>query len=159
VDAGQGLEIPGVPGEVIPGRTVEMAREDKGKRTVHGTRGTTPQDSRRSRRTPDRAGRSDLGFPGMRLSRDVEGFCTREDITQELGLAVEIAKRHFDIIGNPNIYVDEDPEYDDKYIVLEITTRGDYKKVSDSHCSYARDLVKEVKWPEITKIRLAYDII
>jgi hypothetical protein len=95
---------------------------------------------------------------GSVLNAEVLDFCAREDIGKELDAAIELARTHFCITAGPVVQLEQDPELDNYYLVLEITIRGDTAEIVAAHKEFARQWSSMVPWPKSERVRLVYDI-
>jgi hypothetical protein len=93
------------------------------------------------------------------LGAEVAAFCDREGIAGELDTAIRLAKKHFVVLAAPVVQLEQDPELDNFYLVLEITTKGHISDIVAAHEGFAREWAALVPLAKSDKIRLTYDII
>src|SRR5262249_45029667 len=101
----------------------------------------------------------DVDARGMSLTPEVRAFCAQEDITAELRIAIDLAKQCFDLDGEPSVRLEQDPEVESSYLVVDVVAKGSIDGVVAAYNSYASEWATAVAWPKVEKIRLAYDII
>jgi hypothetical protein len=84
------------------------------------------------------AAQAPSGLSAARLSSDALSFCHREHIATELGLALDLVRQCFAIIGDPAVNLVQDPELDRTYyLVIEIQVRGGVKETVSAHKRFA----------------------
>jgi hypothetical protein len=93
------------------------------------------------------------------LDRSAVAFRDAEGLATELTTAIELARKHFNVLGTPTVTMKQDPEFESSYLVIEIRARGDVASIVNAHRSYAREWTSRVRWPKSEKIRLIYDIV
>jgi hypothetical protein len=93
------------------------------------------------------------------LSEDVREFCERHNLLGHLAKALELARRYFNIVGDPVIQWEHDPENDDEYLVLEIEVRGSVSEYVDAVSQFAGAWTQFAALPEVRLIRLSPDIV
>ena len=76
-------------------------------------------------RCPSMTTDSTTAVADVQLSDEVLAFCRRHDLLDHLGRAIELARHHFSIVGDPVVKLEQDPEVDEWYLVLEIRVEGD----------------------------------
>ena len=94
----------------------------------------------------------------LTLGPEVVAFRDREGLGEELATAIELVGKHFKLLADLVVVLEQDPELDREYLVIEATTRGRTMEVVAAHGSYAREWASRVAWPKSEKIRLNYDI-
>jgi hypothetical protein len=83
------------------------------------------------------------GLAGAHPSAEALKFCLTKGIASELGMAIDSARKHFSIIGNPFINLVHDPEDDHtSYLVIEIQVRGTVRDNVISHRGFAHETAK-----------------
>jgi hypothetical protein len=90
----------------------------------------------------------------MALSEDVREFCERHNLFGHLAKAIELARQHFTIVGEPEITHDQDPDIDDEYLFIMLQARGSVSEVVQANLRYIRDWSQFAKLPEVRLIRL-----
>jgi hypothetical protein len=93
------------------------------------------------------------------ITPEIIEFCSRERITSYLPTAVNSAEKNFPTISELKIEVEQDPETEEGWLVLNITIRGEVDEVLNNYDNYINYWVSTVPWPERQKIRLLYNII
>lgn len=88
------------------------------------------------------------------LGPEVIAFRDQEGLKEDLATAIELACKHFRLQTNPVVTLEQDPELDNHYIVLGITTRGETAEIVAAHKNYAREWATRVPWPKSSKIKL-----
>ena len=68
-------------------------------------------------------------------------------------------KKHFVISVDPIVKLEQDPELDETYLVLEVSASGQVPDIVAAHLHFAREWAAAVPWPKSGKIRLTYDIV
>lgn len=93
------------------------------------------------------------------ITPEIIEFCSRERITSYLPTAVNSVERNFPTISELKIEVEQDPETEEEWLVLNVTIRGEVGEVLNNYDKYINYWVSSVPWPERHKIRLSYNII
>jgi hypothetical protein len=93
------------------------------------------------------------------ITPEIIEFCSRERVTSYLPTAVNSVERNFPTISELKIEVEQDPETEDEWLVLNVTIRGEVDEVLNNYDKYINYWVSSVPWPERQKIRLLYNII
>jgi hypothetical protein len=93
------------------------------------------------------------------ITPEIIEFCSRERITSYLPSAINSIERNFPTTSELKIEVEQDPETDEEWLVLNVTTRGEVDEVLNHYDKYINYWVSTVPWPERQKIRLLYNII
>lgn len=93
------------------------------------------------------------------VTPEIIEFCSRERITSYLPTAINSIERNFPSISELKIEVEQDPETDEEWLVLNVTIRGEVDEVLSQYDKYIDYWVSTVPWPERQKIRLLYNII
>lgn len=94
-----------------------------------------------------------------KITPEIIEFCSRERITSYLPTAVNSVERNFPTISELKIEVEQDPETEEEWLVLNVTIRGEVDEVLNNYDKYINYWVSSVPWPERQKIRLLYNII
>jgi hypothetical protein len=94
----------------------------------------------------------------IQLTDDVIEFCRRNALLDHLGRAIELAKQHFSVVGDPVVRLEQDPEVDERYLVLEIRVKGDESESIRAHRIYNRAWTSSADWPEVSRISLVVDL-
>jgi len=103
-----------------------------------------------------------LKIPSKFLSQitpEIIEFCSQERITSYLPSAVNSVEKNFPTTTELKIEVEQDPETEEEWIVLNVTIRGEVDEVLDNYDKYVNYWVSTVPWPERQKIRLLYNVI
>jgi hypothetical protein len=93
------------------------------------------------------------------LSDEVRDFCRRHDLLHHLNRAVELAREHFSIVGEPVVKLEQDPEVDESYLVLEIRVGGEEEESIRAHMAYNSSWGNSTPWPAVHLITLIADLI
>jgi hypothetical protein len=90
------------------------------------------------------------------ISPDARSFCARGAIQDYLEKAIELARQHFSVIGEPSIDLEQDPADGEQYLVVSIRVEGDETDSAASHKAYLSAWANSVEWPHVHLIRLVY---
>lgn len=90
----------------------------------------------------------------LELSDEVRTFCRRHDLLGHLGRAVELARQHFSIVGEPSVRLEQDPDDGEWYLDLEIRARGDEGEMIECQRRYTRSWALSTPWPAVHLITL-----
>src|SRR5215213_2737552 len=93
------------------------------------------------------------------LTSAVVEYCTREGLMPELQTAIGLARKHFELSDVPTVQLEQDPELDSDYLVLELRIQGHTPEIVAAHKRFAREWATTVPWPKSERIRLTYDIL
>jgi hypothetical protein len=88
------------------------------------------------------------------LSDEVRAFCRRHDLMDHLARAIELARRYFSIVDDPEVRLEQDPEGGEWYLVLEIRVRGDEDECIQAQKDYVRSWANSTPSPEVHMISL-----
>ncbi len=102
---------------------------------------------------------STTALADVQLSEDVLDFCRRNDLLDHLGRAIELARHHFSIVGDPVVKLEQDPEVDEWYLVLEIRVEGDEAGYIQAHKAYNRAWATSTPMPAVHLLTLHSDLI
>lgn len=91
--------------------------------------------------------------------KEVIQFCEELGILRYLGKALDLIKTCFSPIVEPAPRLAQDPETEDRWLVLDITVEGEVEDVLRKYDNFINLKVKSIPWPERDKIRLAYNIL
>jgi hypothetical protein len=94
----------------------------------------------------------------LSLTDEVRDFCQRNDLLDHLRRAVELARGHFSIVGDPVVKLEQDPEVEESYLVLEIRVRGQEDEWIQAHKEYNRSWATSTPWPQVHLISLISDL-
>ncbi len=89
----------------------------------------------------------------LTLSEEVREFCERHELFGHLAKALDLARQHFTIVGEPVIAYEQDPDNGEEYLMLEIQARGSVSEVVETHSRYTRDWLQFADLPEGRLIR------
>lgn len=92
------------------------------------------------------------------LADDVLEFCRRNALLDHLGRAIELARQHFSVVGDPVVRLEQDPEADERYLVLEVRIKGEQEESIRAHRAYNRAWTSSTDWPEVSRISLVVDL-
>ncbi len=93
------------------------------------------------------------------LTDEVRAFCQRNDLLDHLRRAVELARQHFSVVGDPYVRLEQDPEIDEWYIDLEIRVVGEPGECARADREYLRSWVDSTSWPAVHLIRPLFDVV
>jgi hypothetical protein len=88
------------------------------------------------------------------LSDEVRDFCRRHDLLHHLNRAVELARQCFTIVGDPVVKLEQDPEVEESYLVLEIRVAEDEDESIQAQRTYSRSWATTTPWPAVHMISL-----
>lgn len=94
----------------------------------------------------------------IQLTDDVLEFCRRNALLDHLGRAIELARQHFSVVGDPVVRLEQDPEVDERYLVLEIRVKGQEDESICAHRAYNRAWTRSTDWPDVSRISLVVDL-
>jgi hypothetical protein len=95
----------------------------------------------------------------VKLTDDVHAFCQRHHLLDHLGRAIELARQHFSIVGDPVVKLEQDPEDGEWYLVQEIRVRGDEDESIQAHKDYNRARANSTELSEVHMIGLIVDLV
>ena len=95
----------------------------------------------------------------LELSDEVRAFCQRNDLIGHLSRAVELARQCFEVVGDPVVRLEQDPEDGECYLDLEIRVRADEDMCALADRNYLRSWVDSTPWPAVHLIRPLFDIL
>jgi hypothetical protein len=87
------------------------------------------------------------------LSEDVREFCERHALFGHLAKAMELARQHFTIVGEPVVAYEQDPENGEEYLMIEIQARGSVSEVVETHGRSIRDWLQFATLPEVRLVQ------
>jgi hypothetical protein len=93
------------------------------------------------------------------LSDEVREFCERHALFDRLAKALELAREHFTIVGEPVVKWEHDPENDDEYLVIEIQVQGSVSENVEAEWRFAGGWTQFARLPEVRLIRLDPDLV
>jgi hypothetical protein len=103
--------------------------------------------------------RMESGLAAARTSAEALKFCLTKGVANELGIAIDSARKHFSTVGSPSVNLVHDPEDDHaSYLVIEIQVRGTVRDNVMSHRRFANEMAKSLGTIR-GLLRLHYDII
>jgi hypothetical protein len=94
--------------------------------------------------------------PEIPMSEEACAFCARAGIRDYLEKAIELARQHFSVIGDPSTDLEQDEEDGEQYLVVSIRVEGDETDCSASHKAYLSAWANAGDWPQVHLIRLIY---
>jgi hypothetical protein len=95
----------------------------------------------------------------LSLTDEVRDFCQRNDLLDHLRRAVELARQHFSIVGEPKVLLQQDPEDGEWYLDLEIRVLDGESEYLRAHEAYTRSWVNSAPWPAVHLITLFTDFV
>jgi len=99
-----------------------------------------------------------IDYCGIPTTIEAVEFSLENGLEQAMGKAIEFARKHFRISGVPSFYLEQDPEDGDQFIVLEIQVESPLSDALHMYKSYALDWIRNMKLPNVTLVRLIYNI-
>jgi hypothetical protein len=95
----------------------------------------------------------------LSLTDEVRAFCQRNDLLDHLRRAVDLARQHYSMVGEPTVQLQQDPEDGEWYLDLEIRVRGDESEYIRAHDAYNRCWANSTPWPAVHLISLIADLV
>jgi hypothetical protein len=92
------------------------------------------------------------------LTADAVEFNRQNQLTKSLETCLQFARRHLSYLGKANIYLSQDPEDDQQWLVVRVKTPGPAPQAANAYESYLRDWVASVDWERRKLIRLSCTI-
>jgi hypothetical protein len=89
----------------------------------------------------------------------VRQYCTEQEILSEIVIAVRMAERIFPAESLFSLNLDEDPEINQKKLVVNVAVPGTVNDVLNCYDRFTREWVSSASWPKRSHIRLSYDIV
>jgi hypothetical protein len=95
--------------------------------------GTVPQNDQSEFLGPHRAQNDSHGQVSRSSTEEVDRpeipiearvFCSRNGIEREIEETIDLARKHFALVGEPSFEVVDDPEHGESYVGLHIWARG-----------------------------------
>ena len=81
------------------------------------------------------------------------------DIKEPLIVAISLVNKHFTDVQTIDVGWEQDPEAEEAWIAVEVTTKDEVDEVLEKYDDYTNEWVSLVPWHKREKIRLSYDII
>lgn len=94
-----------------------------------------------------------------KIPSEVLPFCIKEGIQNYVPIAIELIERNFYAVDKIEMGIEEDPEMGEKWLLIDIATRGRVEDVIESYNRYTECWVSSVPWPERHRIRLSFNIV
>jgi hypothetical protein len=92
-------------------------------------------------------------------SLEVLRFCQRGGLTDYLLRAIALAKHYLDPADSMEVEVEQDPEAEDEWLVLNVPMHGRTDEIVSRYERYVGAWVGETPWPESGKIRVSYSVV
>ena len=70
-----------------------------------------------------------------------------------------MVNKHFTDVQTIDVGWEQDPEAEEAWIAVEVTTKDEVDEVLEKYDDYTNEWVSLVPWHKREKIRLSYDII
>lgn len=93
------------------------------------------------------------------LSEDVINYSSEHNLQSYLDITIDLIDEFFTSLESSYIEVENDPEFEDEWLLINIAIRGDINSVVEQYDLFISEYVKMIPLPERNKIRLSYDII
>ena len=93
-----------------------------------------------------------------RYPQEVVDFCEKSDLLEKLDVAVELVKETFPEAERMSVEVEQDPESQHTWVLVNALVRGKATDVLVRHGECVRRLLKVLKWPASTLIRTTYTL-
>jgi hypothetical protein len=91
-----------------------------------------------------------VAFPTL-----VREFCDQNNFSSELRAAADLARKHFRV-RTVDFEIGTDHETGDRYAIIIVAPAGSREEVLDSYAEYTKELVKTVRLPQRSFLRLSY---
>jgi hypothetical protein len=95
---------------------------------------------------------------GERYPQDVAAFSWKHGLSEKLDIAVELINQAFPEAESVSVGMEQDPESDQRWIMVEAVVRGPAGDIRLRHREYVRRLLKLLPWPMSTLIRTTYTL-
>ena len=92
-------------------------------------------------------------------TQEVQAFCHRHDVTEDLVHAMEAVKQEFPSSVNLTVYVDEDPDEGAEWLVIEITSSANVRDFLRSYNQCTKRWIAELPAKALEFIRLSYSLL
>ena len=92
-----------------------------------------PQESNHAQSRPPL---SQFKAPQAQLSDEPTSFCSEHGLLSYIPVAIELIERCFPSLQELHLLHEQDPETEEEWLVLDITTRGDEKQVLEAYDRY-----------------------
>jgi len=99
-----------------------------------------------------------IDYCGIPTTIEAVEFSLGNGLEHAMTKAIELARKHFRISGIPSFYLEQDPEDGDQFIVLEIQVESHQSDALCMYKEYARDWTRDMHLPDMTMVRLIYNI-
>jgi len=93
------------------------------------------------------------------LYREFCDFFGHRELSTYLHVAIGLLKESFPNVERITLQIEQDPETDDRWILISFDVIGEVEDVLSRYDHYTELFVKSVPWPERDQIRVAYNII
>ena len=99
-----------------------------------------------------------IDYCGVQTTIEAVEFSIGNGLEHAMTKAIKLARKHFRISGVPSFYLEQDPEDGDQFIVLEIQVESPQGDALHMYKAYARDWTRDMHLPDMTLVRLIYNI-
>jgi hypothetical protein len=90
---------------------------------------------------------------------DVREFCDHRGIVNYLHLALRLASQTFDLVGDPRLTLETDPETDEEAVVIDVSSPMSCEEAVERKLEYTRQWVGSIPPDVIGTIRLVLGIV
>lgn len=101
--------------------------------------------------------RNTWGDPGVPATAEVERFCMQHGLTEHLSAALRLVSECFDLVKEPSVRLQHDPDVGDEWVVIDAAVRGERQEVRTSYHRYLQAFVAAVPAAQREKVRLFYE--
>jgi hypothetical protein len=89
---------------------------------------------------------------------DVMAFCLEHKLTDKLALVVDLMNQAFPDAQRVTVGLEQDPESDDRYVMVDVVVHGPAKEVHRRHHDCALQIMNVLPWPQWPLIRTIYTL-
>ncbi len=93
-----------------------------------------------------------------RYPQDVVDFCELRSLADKLDLVVDLVEQAFPDAQRVIVGMEQDPESDQRWILVDALVGGPAKEVGLRHRDCVRQLLHLLPWPTSTLIRTTYTL-
>jgi hypothetical protein len=82
-------------------------------------------------------------------------FCEQNNFSSELSIAADLARKHFRV-RTVDFEIGTDQETGDRYAIILVAPAKSREEALNSYSEYTKELVKKVRLPQRSLLRLSY---
>jgi hypothetical protein len=97
--------------------------------------------------------------PYLAYPPDVRKFCEDRGMVDYLNLALRLASQTFELVGDPRLTLETDPETDEEAVVIDVSSPMSCEEAVERKLEYTRQWVGSIPPDVIGAIRLILSII